>query len=488
MPPCADESAAAGFYESVLAQGEDTPGMNPNLLSPGPCSSGESSVMEGSLPPAQRDSATSTTPGDSQSASSVTEPFWKTHSEIAPSIPAPFSTDASDVSAEAHRAPARESPDEITVPSAGETPFHAAGSIPGNLQVEDTGFSGVVEDNVVSEQDVPFPSRAPDELAEPSAFPPRPTGVAGTPEIGGQEQLPAFSEKPDSPQDGGSVFGNRNKVPDSPETGGTSFPGDGGLSSGRQSGEESLSETDPGMPHIPGFSPSEQQGIQEPRPDSFEPEQLPVPTELSSVAKGNPVDGEKELSVAGPWPFEDGFVQPKVHAKQPEPLESLSPLSPILPGSQNPFDPAGESKAVQDKHPPSSDCNFGSSTGQVTLRAILMTDGDIDGDMVVRHCAGLEGVHQCVVYTADGRIKSSSMPDGILEIDAAGLLESVRTLASAFRAGSEGPVTLRSPEGLVSFFSCGDACLGVLHSEGAFKSGVQERFRLITGALGSLTA
>jgi hypothetical protein len=203
-----------------------------------------------------------------------------------------------------------------------------------------------------------------------------------------------------------------------------------------------------------------------------------VPTELSSM-----VDGEKELSVAGPWPFEDELVQPKEHTKQPEPLVSLSPLPSTSSGSSSSLDPLGESQVVQDELPPIGDCNVGSSAGQATLRAFLMTNGDIDGDMVVRHCAELEGIHQCVVYTADGRIESSSMPRGTLEINGTGLLESVRTLASAFAAGSEGPVTLRSPEGLISFFSCGDACLGVLHSEEALKSGVQERLWLITGAL-----
>ncbi len=480
VPPCADLSAPAGFYESVMETDADTPGVNPDPLSPGLCSSDESSVMEGGLPAVQRDLATSTIPGDSEAASSVTEPSWVADSEATQSVPSPFRVDAFDVSTAEHTVPVRELAGEITPPftgeesfQSGEAPFPVTGSMSNNLQAEDAGFTGSFGDDAASGQGAAFSSRVPDE---PPGFLPRPTDVVRPPELGGQEHIPAFLEKPGSLQDEGAV--NRNQVSGFPETGAAAFPENGEFSSGEQSDEGQFPGIDPAMPNIPEFSSPEHQGIQEPRPDSLEPEQLPVPTELSSM-----VDGEKELSVAGPWPFEDEFVQSKAHTKQPEPLESLSPLSSTLSGSPSSFDPVGASKVVQDEFPPIGDCNVGSSTGQATLRAFLMTDGDIDEDMVARHCAELEGIHQCVVYTADGRVKSSSMPNGTLEIDGTGILESVRTLASAFAAGSEGPVTLRSPEGLVSFFSCGDACLGVLHSEEALKSGVQERLWLITCAL-----
>ena len=112
-----------------------------------------------------------------------------------------------------------------------------------------------------------------------------------------------------------------------------------------------------------------------------------------------------------------------------------------------------------------------------------MTDAEIDGGMVVRHCADLEGVHLCVACTTDGRIKASSMPGEAFEIDVMSLLGSVRNLAEAFGSGLEGPLTMRSAERIVSFFVSGNACLGVLHAEGALESGVQERLWLIAGAL-----
>lgn len=484
VPPCADVSATAGFFESVMETDADTPGENPDPSSPGFCSSGESSVMEGGLPPVQRNPATSTMPGDLEVSSSVPEPFREVDPEATRNAPSPFGVDASDVSTAADTAPVREPVGENSVPSSGEDssrsgqfPFPATGSMPDNPQAEDAGFTGPFGETVASEHDTASSSGAADEPAEPPGFPPRPTDVARSSEIGTGigEDIPAFLEDPDSLQDEGPA--NRNEVSGLPETGAASFPANGGLSSGGQSDEGPFPGIDPGMPNIPESPPSGYQSTPEPRPDSLEPGQLsPM------------VDREKEPSVAGPWPFEDEFVQPNAHTKQPEPLESLSPLSPALSGSPGAFDPVGESKVGQDEPLPIGDCNTGSRTGQATLRAFLMTDGDIDGDMVVRHCAEFEGIHQCVAYTADGRIKSSSMPNGTLEIDGKGLLESVRNLASAFAAGSEGPVTLRSPEGLVSFFSCADACLGVLHSEGALKSGVQERLRLITGALGALSA
>ena len=470
VPPCADVSATAGFFESVMETDVDTPGENPDPSSPGFCSSGESSVMEGGLPPVQRNPETSTMPGDLELSSSVPEPFREVDPEATRNAPSPFGVGASDVSTAADTAPVRDPVGENTVPSSGEDssrsgqfPFPATGSMPDNPQAEDAGFTGPFGETVASEHDTASSSGAADEPTQPPGFPPRPTDVARSPEMGTQEDIPAFLEDPDSLQDEG--------------------PANSELSSDGQPDEGQFPGIDRGMPNIPEFPPPGHQSIAEPRPDFLEPGQQPVSAELPPM-----VDREKEPSVAGPWPFEDEFVQPNVNTKQPEPLESLSPLSPTLSGSPGSFDPVVESKAGQDEPLPIGDCNIGSSAGQATLRAFLMTDGDIDGDMVVRHCAELDGIHQCVVYTADGRIKSSSMPNGTLEIDGKGLLESVRNLASAFAAGSEGPVTLRSPEGLVSFFSCTAACLGVLHSEGALKSGVQERLRLITGALGSLSA
>ena len=168
---------------------------------------------------------------------------------------------------------------------------------------------------------------------------------------------------------------------------------------------------------------------------------------------------------------------------QSQPLKSLSPLaadSPDTPGSL-----ALEGKPLLDQQvlQSASVSHTSSMDGQPTLRALLMTDAEIEGEMVVRHCADLDGIHLCVAYTTDGRIKASSVPSGTFEIDVMALLGSVRTLAEAFGPGLEGPLTLRSAEGLVSFFVSSNACLGVLHTEGALESGAQERLWLIVGAL-----
>ena len=120
---------------------------------------------------------------------------------------------------------------------------------------------------------------------------------------------------------------------------------------------------------------------------------------------------------------------------------------------------------------------------QSTLRALLMTDLQIDGQMVVGHCTSLDGIHQCVACTADGRINASSISGESSEVDLISLIGSVQTLTEAFETGLEGPLTFSSAKGFVSFFASCDACLGILHSEGALKSGVQERLRLIASVL-----
>jgi hypothetical protein len=81
--------------------------------------------------------------------------------------------------------------------------------------------------------------------------------------------------------------------------------------------------------------------------------------------------------------------------------------------------------------------------------------------------------------------KSASSHEGGLAADGAALFGSVRSLAGTLGA-VESPLTIRSSRGLVSFFTSGEAGLGVRHGDDGFRPGVQERLNLVAGELGAL--
>ena len=227
--------------------------------------------------------------------------------------------------------------------------------------------------------------------------------------------------------------------------------------------------------------------------DSYPPK---LPDFPFDSGKGNAMDStgfedikasdtlQAPLSVSDPNSLlmEGGGDLLKAHLMKAEPLESLSPLAADFSGasdfSRRPTpDPEADVSGIP------LESTSSRIADQSTLRALLMTDLPIDGQMVVGHCSSLDGIYQCVAYTADGRIKASSISGESSEFDFISLIGSVKTLTEVFETGLEGPLTFSSAKGLVSFFASSDACLGILHSEGALKSGIQERLRLIASVL-----
>jgi len=210
------------------------------------------------------------------------------------------------------------------------------------------------------------------------------------------------------------------------------------------------------------------------------------------------------------WPFGESAKNAPTPSTAPEPLESLSPLSDHLPSeppmafgtiatpdlppaqaappAQSPFAPAEQAPAAPAEATPSpfADSRFSDEPEQSALRALFMVDGQLDAAAVVQHCSELIGIVECVAVSASGSLRASSaVGDPLLE-NAPTLAENVRALAAALGVESAGPLTVRSPQGLVSFFAAGDACLGVLHGDEGFQPGVQERLLLVAAELPSL--
>lgn len=475
VPKPAVEPASAGFYESVMKNGADE---DPDPFFSRECSPDGSSVLEDNPSPEQRSSLASSGPADVEPVAGPHQPPWVDDPEQNRSGASPLRTAFSDTAAETHEQLTQNPADKIEAernacPEKAAS-FPTTGPMPGALETEDIELNRPFEGGGSPAPEQPYSSRIPDAPELLSEFP-HPSADAELPEeIGTSGHFPAFFENQDSAED--EDLANGQDFPAFPDT-----TDKGDITSDWQPGEgqRQSAGSNRELPGFPDFSSNDKQGVGEkPSPDHIDPEPPPVPTEQPSS-----LGSEEALTGAGPWPLGGELSLPKVPLMQPEPLESLSPLAGDSPGVQGSLASEGE-PALGQTEPQSANVSHTSSTiGQSTLRALLLTDAEIDEEMVVRHCADLEGVHLCVASTTDGRVKVSSVPSGAFEIDVMGLLGSVRVLTEAFGAGLEGSLTLRSPEGLVSFFISSNACLGVLHAEGALESGVQEHLWLIAGAL-----
>jgi hypothetical protein len=257
-------------------------------------------------------------------------------------------------------------------------------------------------------------------------------------------------------------------------------------------------------------------------PFSSEPGQPAFDALVQPTAEPVP---EPAASVDGSWPFGemDSMAAAPASPAAPEPLESLSPLSdqlaadPMAPvsmgsaelspsttdssaGSPMPFADAAPPISVAAAAPlaalaeppaeaapsPFAGSQFNDAPEQSTLRALFMAEGKLDAAAVIAHCCEMNGVIECVAVSSDGSLKASSAPAGSMFDDAAALVQSVRALAGSLGADATGPLTLRSPKGLISFFTAGESALGVLHGEEGFQPGVQERLRMVAAELPSL--
>ena len=470
------EVPPAGFFQSVMENGSEDSGEDPGPFSLGAGFSDEPSALQDNSPPEHESFLSADAPGGVEPVSSLHELPWVDDDPVQnQGEPSPFSVEPSDSLTARHGQPVPDPAGEIgngLSDAADELPpFSPTGPVPVAPEEEHTQSRRPFEDDSLAERPQPYSFGIPDGTDQFAGFSGPSADVDLPEQIDASGALPAGSDHQDFPKEENPVSGKDCPLFAAPAS-------NDEVRSMRFAGEGGPAGTHPAPSGLPDFSPDVEKGTEEPLSGRLDPPPLPVSADASLG-----IDPEESLAEAGPWPMEGISPLLEAHFRPAEPLESLSPLVSDLPGEGGPADHQGNYLAEQEVSQGRDESDATSAAGQPTLRALLMTDAGIDGEMVVGHCADLDGVHQCVACTSDGRVKASSMPGGSLKIDFLGLLGSVRTLTEAFGAGMEGPLTLRSSEGLVSFFVSGNACLGVLHSEGALKSGVQERLWLIAGAL-----
>ncbi|MED5585819.1 MAG: hypothetical protein VYB61_05645 [Verrucomicrobiota bacterium] len=457
-PKLSNESPVAGFGETVMENEVGGLKENTEPFSAGASSTDQSSVNMDDPPKEDQGWLSSSVSDAPEPVVSLNELPWVDDPAQSPEESPSFSDLPTESSPGRDKTQQSNEVDDFETGSGGmpggDVPFPHAASM--------TGLTEFGNEQALDE--LKGDDRSQGQQSYSSSIPEGPVQTAGGVPFEQDDPLPEFSSG-----DFAAGLDRRHGPEDEPPRHGKDFPvfedsfskqegASGGLSDESQFTGKENDFSDVGFgdgPPLSGLKASEAPGV------ANQPFSVPDPDSLSTQGGGDLL---------------------KAHRLDAEPLESLSPLSADF--ASIPASPSEPQPKLEHEIPGiRADLRPSSIAGQPTLRALLMTDSEIDGQMIVAHCADLEGVHQCVACTADGRIKVSSMQRDCTEIDFLGLLGSVRAFTEAFGTGLEGPLTFRSPKGLVSFFASGDACLGVLHSEEALKAGVEERLRLIAGAL-----
>ena len=132
------------------------------------------------------------------------------------------------------------------------------------------------------------------------------------------------------------------------------------------------------------------------------------------------------------------------------------------------------------------DLSFGcvGDLSQVVLRAVLGTDQELSAQEIVDRCARLEGLRACVLLRQDASLVSAGLENAAsLLANAAKTRDSLKSLAESLGLNAGGNFTLRSDQGVRSFFLEPGLCLGVWHDRPTFSGGTREKLTLIVQEL-----
>lgn len=167
-------------------------------------------------------------------------------------------------------------------------------------------------------------------------------------------------------------------------------------------------------------------------------------------------------------------------------MNGKPPLPSLVPGAGNAD--ANGSDAVSGSgasvSPPLEDLSFGclEDITQTTLRAVLGTNQILTAQAVLDHCAALPGLKACGLLRGAHSLGCTTMPPAEARTflaSAARTLDSLRMLSEAMGLGEGGNFTLRTDQGIRSFFLGNGLCLVVWHEMPVFSSGTREKLMLV---------
>ncbi len=137
------------------------------------------------------------------------------------------------------------------------------------------------------------------------------------------------------------------------------------------------------------------------------------------------------------------------------------------------------------------DLSFGCQPDQqqIVLRALFGTDRTFTPQDVADACATLPGLKACAILSEGLPLVSGGLPQAeasTFRDSVARTRESLSSLAESMGLGSGGNFTLRTDQGVRSFFLDSGLCLAVWHDQPLFSGGTREKLILITQELAKL--
>jgi hypothetical protein len=188
------------------------------------------------------------------------------------------------------------------------------------------------------------------------------------------------------------------------------------------------------------------------------------------------------------WPASLPAAAPASH-EMPPTLEPATPVSPVLP---EPPARAPVAHMPQDQPTgPIEDLSFGCQVDQqqIVLRALFGTGRTFTPQDIADACAALPGLKACAILSGGPPLVSGGLaPEEATAFcgSVAKTRASLASLAESMGLGSGGNFTLRTDQGVRSFFLDSGLCLAVWHDQPLFSGGTREKLILITQELAKL--
>ena len=182
-------------------------------------------------------------------------------------------------------------------------------------------------------------------------------------------------------------------------------------------------------------------------------------------------------AIAGPW---SAPVSSSTLPQGPEP-------STVVPSSVSPQAAPAESSWLR-----FDGVGFQPSVRDLELRAVFGRSETFTRQLAVELTAGMPGVAGCVLFAATGGVpvlaqSAAAQPEaGALLARTPRMFERIRGLAEDLGFDSGETFTLRTSQGVVSFFSQGGVCLSVLQEDERTDAGFWEKLMLVARGMAAL--
>ncbi len=237
----------------------------------------------------------------------------------------------------------------------------------------------------------------------------------------------------------------------------------------------------PTTPAVPPVVPV----VESPKPAPLPSAPLPVPAQAIKPSIPKPFPA---ISPAVPVAAEP--VPPPVVPVTPTPVipAAVAPSVPVAVPAVEPAKPAKPFIKAEIVDGPQEQIPEPLPDGQDDLRAVFMTDENLDARRVAALARDFPGIESVIICTADGLQLASAHDGPSHDLDAVCAIaphffQRVSGYCREIRQGGLRSFTVDSEQGLASFFLADSLCVIVRHKGRDFYPGVRDRFTSIARAL-----